>query len=114
MKVKNYIELLEEIEFEATCEFYDYEERESIDEKFDLKNFGKSCYSGYHSGTFVFEKNGIVIATFSNIKELKTSSEVMNMEVVKISNFKVKQFYNVSQSGNEYYDNSCSIRFIVK
>ena len=114
MKVKDVIELLERTKFETVI-ICDGEVDYDDEGKFDVEEFGISCWGGKNDWLIIDSED--FEYEFSSIEQLiNDHPEVLEMEVSK--RFKMEmyfgQHYNISSSGNRYYGNDSIVKIHVK
>ena len=101
MKVREFIEVFENIKIEAPCKTYSG--AKVIEEKFyefGLKNFNMSSYGYISPGTFEFVRNGCLVSSFTSLYKLTSDSEIMNMELISVEKLYICHYVNLSDSGN--------------
>lgn len=117
MTVRELINVLEETNFECRCDTYKGTAVMYTEVKeFNLNNFNTSSYGPMYvsGGGISIKKDGEQIGYFKYLGCLKNDEEMMKKEVVKIEKLKLSQYWNVSSSGNKYYDNSSELTIVVK
>lgn len=115
MKIKEVIELLENIKFECDCQtYYDNEVIEEEKREFGLSGFGLcGIFSTYVDKSFIFEKDYKTIYEFDSIEDFRENEDILNLELIKISKLSLSQYIEI-KPGYENYYNSSGIKFIVK